>query len=189
MKTTKFVLVLAFLVVMAAGAVVGIAVDRHFRDHTPSVGVEQRPHLTGPRFPEVSKEQDAQIKAIWNKVNTTRQERFDTRRAIETKRQQDTQALLSSAPELKQKFDEIQTSSRAEAQKVEDDFQRAVHKAEEDTLAVLNPDQQKQYKQFIEQRGPRRGGGPGGGGRGRGTRSRPSTNPTTLPSTSAAGAQ
>ena len=181
MKMTKVALVLAFLVVMAAGAVVGMAVDRSIPQQT-QVTKPIHPRPPGPHFPQVSKEQSEEIRKIWSGVDALRQERFNTRHTIEAKRLEDIQNLLATAPELKAKYDQIQSNYRADVQKVEDDFQKAVHKAEQDTLALMTPEQQKEYTDFMKQRGPRRGG-PGRGGPGRGMRDRrPTTNPaTTLP--------
>ena len=198
MKMTKLVLVLAFLVVMAAGAVVGMAVDRSMlRAGAPTVPPPPtRPAF--PQFPKINPEQKAKIDEIWAAVDALRYQRFTARHDLDVKRAQEIQALLS--PEQKEKYEAIQTNYRLDVQKLEQNLQDAVKKAEEQTRAVLNDEQRKQYDIWRDamakrhgpgRNGPGRSGGPGRGGPGRGMRDRgrPTTNPTTLPSNSAASAQ
>jgi hypothetical protein len=198
MKMTKFVLVLAFLVVMAAGAVVGMAVDRSIlRAEAPPV--HQPPTRPAfPQFPKISPEQKAKIDEIWAAVDALRFPRFTARHELDVKRAQEIQAILS--PEQNEKYEAIQTNYRLDVQKLEQNLQDAVKKAEEQTRAVLNDEQRAQYDKWRTamanrhgpgRSGPGRTGGPGGGGRGRGMRDRgrPTSNPTTLPSNTAAIAQ
>ena len=197
MKMTKLALVLAFLVVMAAGAVVGMAVDRSMLRAAPTVQPPPtRPAF--PQFPKISPEQKTKIDEIWAAVDALRYQRFTARHDLDVKRAQDIQALLS--PEQKEKYEAIQTNYRLDVQKLEQNLQDAVKKAEDQTRAVLNDEQRAQYDRWRDamakrhvpgRNGPGRMGGPGPGGRGRGMRDhgRPPTNPTTLPSNSAASAQ
>jgi hypothetical protein len=196
MKMTKLALVLAFLVVMAAGAVVGMAVDRSIRAEAPQVQPPPtRPAF--PQFPKISPEQKTKIDEIWAAVDKLRYERFSARHELDVKRAQDIQALLS--PEQKERYEAIQAKYRLDVQKLEQNLQDAVKKAEDETRAVLNDEQRKQYdiwrdamaKRHVPGRnGPGRSGGPGRGpGRGMRDRGRPTTIPTTLPSNSAASAQ
>lgn len=196
MRMTKFALVLAFLVVMAAGAVVGMAVDRSMlRAQAPQVE-PPRTRPAFPQFPKISPEQKAKIDEIWAAVDALRYQRFSARHELDVKRAQEIQALLT--PDQKEKYEGIQTSYRQDVQKLEQNLQDAVKKAEEQTRAVLNDEQRAQYDKWRaamsnrhgpNRNGPGRNGGPGGGGRGRGMRGRPTTSPTTIPSNSAASAQ
>jgi len=202
MKMTKFALVLAFLVVMAAGAVVGMAVDRSMlRDKAPQVEPQSPSTRSAfPQFPKVSKEQKEAIDKIWAEVDILRYQRFQARHDLDTKRAQDIQALLS--PEQKEKYEAIQTTFRSDVQKLEQSLQDAVKKAEEQTRSLLNDEQRAQYDKWraaMSNRrggpggrgGPGRSGGPGGRGGPRNMRERPrpTTNSTTLPSNTAASAQ
>ncbi len=196
MKMTKLALVLAFLVVMAAGAVVGMAVDRSIlRAEAPRVEPPTT-RASFPQFPKVSKEQKDSIDQIWAAVDALRYQRFQARHDLDVKRAQDIQAMLS--PEQKDRYEAIQTGYRTDVQKLEQGLQDAVKKAEEQTRAVLNDQQRAQYDVWrdamAKRRGPRggpgRNGGPGRSGpRNMHEHSRPTTNPTTLPSNSAASAQ
>jgi hypothetical protein len=196
MKMTKLALVLAFLVVMAAGAVVGMAVDRQLRAEAEPPRVEP-PHTrpSGPAFPKISPEQKSRIDEIWSAVEALRIQRFQLRHELDTKRSQDILALLS--PEQKVQYEAIQTQYRLDVQKLEQNLQDAVHKAEEQTRAVLTDEQRIQYDKWRLHMADRRGGpgrngpgrgGPGRGGPPRGMRSHPTTSPATMPS-NAAGAQ
>src|SRR4051812_11723439 len=105
MKMTKFVLVLAFLVVMAAGAVVGMAVDRSLRVKVPPT---EKPHSrpSFPPFPKVSPEQKAEIDKIWEAVENLRNQRFTSRRQLDLARAQKIQAILT--PDQRIQYDAIQ---------------------------------------------------------------------------------
>jgi Spy/CpxP family protein refolding chaperone len=189
MKMTKLLLVLAFLVVMAAGGVVGMAVDRQLPKPVPAAEPAHS-RQPGPMYPKVSPEQKAKIDEIWAPVVKLREPRYQQRHALETKRSQDIQALLT--PDQKEKYDAIQTAYRADVQRLEDALQDAVRTAETQTRAILNDEQRKQYDDWARRRGGGPGrGGPGRGGPGRGgpprggrDRSRPTTMPTTLPANS-----
>jgi hypothetical protein len=192
MKMTKFVMVVAFLIVLAAGAVVGMALDQHFRLNA-SVAPATPPHTrpSEPRFPKVSPEQHTKIEAIWKKVQDARDQRFVDRGALESKRWQDIQAIFT--PAQKEQYDTIESNYRQDVKKVEQGLQDILHGAEDQTRALLTKDQQDQYDKFREwQRhngrgGPGRGGpgrgGPGRGGPSRGNRDRmrPTSGPTSAP--------
>jgi hypothetical protein len=188
MKMTKLVLVVAFLVVLAAGAVVGMAVDRQLWPTAAPVPVSPslatRP--SSPRFPRLTPQQQAQMDEIWRPVVRLRESRFQERHDLNLKLTQDIQALLS--PEQNKAYDAIQARYRADVQKLEGTLQDAIHQAEQQTRPILTKEQLDQYDKFREwqrrngRNGPGRGGpGRGGPGRGGRDRMRPTTGPTTAP--------
>ena len=200
MKMTKFALVLAFLVVMAAGAVVGMAVDRSLREKAPQQVEKPHTRQAFPPYPKVTPEQKAEIDKIWEAVETLRNQRFMSRRQLDITRAQEIQAILT--PDQKVQYEDIQKKYGNDVQALELNLQDAVKKAEEQTRALLNDEQRAQYDQWRAamanrrggpggRGGPGRSGGPGGRGGQRNMRERPrpTTNPTTLPSNTAASAQ
>lgn len=177
MNKVKFLLVLAFLVVLAAGAVVGMAVDRKFRA-APGQGGAPHPHNPWAQFNNsLTSEQRDKMKTIWSEVEKLRESRFQMRRQLSQKRDQQIVELLT--PDQRSKYDAIQTEYRAEVDQVEKNLLDEVHKAEEQTRAMLTPEQQKMYDDIRSRSGPpgRRGGPFQRGGRGR-----PMSAPTTRPS-------
>lgn len=185
MNKMKFLLVLAFLVVLAAGAVVGMAVDRQLQKTAPTAPPPKQGHRPqGPSFPKLTDEQRTKMKEIWAPVDALRMERFRARSELDKKRTQDIQNILT--PTQRDQYDAIQVRYREDVQKLESELQDAVKKAEEQTEAMMTPEQAKEYREWRQHAGPGRrgGGGPGRGGPGRGgrERSRPTTAPTTAPS-------
>lgn len=173
MNKIKFLLVVAFLVVLAAGAVVGMAIDRRLRTQTT---VNPQRHHQGPwERINLSPEQREKMRIIWSDVDQLRKSRFEDRHQINQKRDQGIQDLLT--PDQRTKYDAIQADYRAQVDAVEKKLQDAVHNAEDLTHAMLSPDQQKIYDDIRSRVGPpgMRRGGPRGG------RGRPFSSPTTRP--------
>jgi hypothetical protein len=179
MNKVKFLLVLAFLVVLAAGAVVGMAVDRRLRTQ---VSVEQQntphPHPMGAwrQFDQsLSADQRDKMKSIWTEVDKQRRDRFTDRRQLVQKRDQAVLDLLTS--EQRARYDTIQEQYRADVDQIEKNLSDSVHHAEDQTRAMLLPEQQKLYEDARAHGGP-----PGRRGGPRGNRPRPMSGPTTAPS-------
>jgi Spy/CpxP family protein refolding chaperone len=179
MNKVKFLLVLAFLVVLAAGAVVGMAVDRQWRTQGPTAQpMGPHPHPPGPwgQFDRsLTSEQRDKMKAIWSVVDKERKERFTDHHQLAQKRDQAVLDLLT--PEQRSKFDAIQAQYREDVDQVEKKLTDSVHHAEDQTRAMLSPDQLNLYENARAHGGP-----PGRRGGPRGTRFRPMSGPTTAPS-------
>ena len=159
MNKVKFLLVLAFLVVLAAGAVVGMAVDRRLRAESPMPPGPPHPRNPWAQFnSSLTAEQREQMKTIWSEVNKQRDLRFQTRHQLSQKRDQ--QILEMLTPEERSKYEAIQNEYRAEVDQTERNLVDTVHKAEEQTRAMLSPEQQKIYDDLRARGGPpgRRGG-------------------------------
>jgi len=160
MKMTKFLLVLAFLIVMAAGAVVGMAVDRQLRQAAPVVE-PPRQRAQGPKFPKLDPEQTVKFKAIWDKVDGVVRSGRDSFRELERQRHDEVRALLN--PDQIQKVSEIDTRVKNDEQKLNGELVAATQVAEQETLAMMSPEQQKEYKDYRAwqqahgRRGPGRG--------------------------------
>jgi len=112
MNKVKFLLVLAFLVVMAAGAVVGMAVDRRLRVQTPIADPLHHRESPFARL-KLTSEQQQKILPLWAEVDKLRRSRFEDHRRLNQKREQEIQALLT--PEQRTSYDAIQKEFRSEA--------------------------------------------------------------------------
>jgi len=157
MSNVKLFLVLAFVMVCAAGAGVGMIVDQRLRLVTPPPE-----HPRGPMEQlKLTPDQRDKMRVIWSEVGKLREERFRDRRVLSQTR--DTQILALLTPDQKAVYDKIQDSYRASVKDAEDSLQKAVHDAEDQTRAILTPEQQAHYEEIRKNFGVpgdrRRGGG------------------------------
>ena len=174
MSKIKLFLVLAFVLVCAAGAGVGMIVDQRLR---PVPQPEK--HHGGPMDElKLTPDQQEKMRTIWSEVGKLRDQRFADRRKLSEKRENDILALLT--PAQRSDYDKIQETYRADVKASEDALQSAVHKAEDETRAMLTPEQLPIYEKIRNRIGPP---GDRGRGRGRGRGNRSSTQPATAPAT------
>lgn len=179
MSKAKVLLVLAFIVVCAAGVVVGTAVDRHARPPAP-------PERLG--FPELnlSPEQKAKMKEIWNPVMELRGQMFHQRHQLEQQRLEKIQAMLT--PEQKTEYLQIQSDFEKQNKQSEDQIREASTKADVQMRAILTEAQIKKLEE-MRQKMPHGMGPPGMGPPGMGPphghheHHHSSTRPTTEPAT------
>lgn len=167
MNKVKLLLVIAFLMVLAAGLFVGMALDRHL--HPPTVAQSprslERLHLTH--------EQQEKMKAIWSEVGRLRDQRFQARHQLFQERDRQISDLLTA--EQKQRYREIQDRYRTQVETLENNLQQAVHDAERQTREMLTPEQRPIWDDIRSHQGP-----PPRSGSSR-RRSRGATAPTTQP--------
>jgi hypothetical protein len=178
MSKIKLFLVLTFILVCAAGVGVGMIVDQRLRPVTTRV--DHHPH--GPLDElKLTPEQSQKWGDIWSEVKKLRDQRFKDRHDLSQKRDAEIVALLT--PSQKSDYDKIQESYRASVKESEDSLQKAVQVAEDETRAMLTPEQLPIYEKIRNHMGP-----PGRDGRGRGgrNRNRSTTQPATQPANTAA---
>ncbi|HEY8751833.1 MAG TPA: hypothetical protein VIM11_27880 [Tepidisphaeraceae bacterium] len=191
MKMTKLLLVVAFLVVMAAGAVVGMALDQKFRIAAQVEVHPQSPTTRrgGPMFPKLSQDQLKLMNEFWAPVAKLRDPRRETFQRLDKERDQAIQDLLTPPLQdhLKEQYNAIQARHRQAIDDLETLTREAVTKATEQSRAIMTEEQKKQYDEYLRRFGPRGAAGPGRGGPGRGgpqrggPRMRPTSGPTTAP--------
>lgn len=150
MNKAKLLLVLAFIVVCAAGAVVGTAVDRRVRP-TPVVAP----------FDWLSPEQATAMKGIWAPVGELRRKVYGERRQLEHDRRDEFEKLLT--PEQVGLYKKIQQDYEARFKALDDQLHQAEHDADLKARALLTPDQVKRYDEIRAKMGPPRMGPPGFG--------------------------
>jgi hypothetical protein len=194
MTKAKVLLVLAFIVVSAAGVVVGTAVDWHVRPVlVPQHGPFDRLHL--------SPEQETQVRAAWEQVAQQRGQMFHKRREAEDHRWDAVQKLFT--PEQKQQYDQIQADYHRQSKEQEEQLSTSVAQATEKMKTILSPEQFNAWDQMRkdhgfgrDKRGPSMGNpgmgppslgvpgmGPPGMGLSHGHHHHPSTRPSTDPTT------
>ncbi|HEY2587634.1 MAG TPA: hypothetical protein VGI81_17945 [Tepidisphaeraceae bacterium] len=179
MTKAKPLLVLAFVVVCAAGAVVGTAVDRQL--HPPAV--VPPPH--DPLLIGLIPEQQKQMKAIWSAFNDTRHKLFTQRRQYGEERRAAFEALLT--PEQLVQYKKIQADYDAKLKDLDDQAHVAAETAYNKSDEILTPEQRDKFHKMRDMRdrhGPGMGPPPGMGmprPRHGGDRHRPTTEPTTQP--------
>lgn len=151
MIRAKYVLVLAFLTVCAAGAGVGMVVDRHVYAPPP-----REPRRGLGAILNLNPEQQEKMKSIWSHVEQVRNQTFHQRHDIEQQRENDVVSLLTK--EQKDKYDQIQQRHREQVDALKTEMGQAVREAEQETRAMLTPEQQKKYDDFRAKMGPFHGG-------------------------------
>jgi Spy/CpxP family protein refolding chaperone len=176
MTKAKLLLVLAFVVVCAAGAVVGTAVDRQL--HPPVV--VPRPH--DPLGIGLSPEQQKQMKEIWGAFNEARHKLFTERRQYADERRAAFEAMLT--PEQQAQYKKIQAEYDAKVKELDDQTRQLADQAYAASDKILTPEQRE--KMHKMRHGPGMGPPPGMGmPRPRrdhtGDHHRPTTEPTTQP--------
>jgi hypothetical protein len=172
MNKAKVLLILAFIVVCAAGAVVGTAVDRRVR-----------PAPVVAPFDWLTQDQAREMKAIWGPVGELRRKTFGERRQLEHDRRDDFEKLLT--PDQLALYKKIQQDYEAKFKALDDQLHQAEHDADLKARALLTPEQLKKYDEVRTRMGPPRMGPPGFGPphmhRADHDHSHPMTNPSSAP--------
>ena len=195
MKKNRFIFVLAFLLAMSAGAVLGAL----WVKLPASIGAPQPPteqHTSRDRewLPSqlnLRPEQKTQMDAIWNDMHKQMWKSFGDRRALEKERDETQRALLTD--EQRAAWDKIRTDYKARIDAINPDRAALVQAAEQNTRNILDPDQQKRWDELMKQTHERHHGPPGSpggpgpsgfhGGRGMRSSTQPfSSSATTQPS-------
>lgn len=170
MTKAKLLLVLAFVIVCAAGGVVGTAVDRQLH---PPVAVPT-PH--DPLHLNLTADQQAQMKKIWGTFDETRHKLFVQRREYADDRRAAFEALLT--PEQSAQYQKIQSEYDAKVKELDEQARHAGDLAVAESDKVLTPEQRQRFHQMRD-----RMHGPPGMGMPRPRRGGDHHHPTTAPAT------
>jgi len=140
MLKSKLITILAFVVIFAAGASVGMV--RHTQ-------INPKKHH-GP-FDELnlSEAQDTQIRKIWDDVRKGRPSPAQWEQ-IDHERDARIAALLT--PEQKSQYDQIQRDHDLQREALHKQMESLIHEAEGKTRAVLTPEQQTKFDELRKQR-------------------------------------
>lgn len=164
MSKVKVLLVFAFVLVFAAGAVVGVV--RDWRPHAPQQG-----HHPLDEILNLSPSQRDQMKAIWSHVEELHRSMGPKFKDLRQHRDEELLRLLT--PEQKLQYEQIRQDYEREARELDGEMDQAVRDAEEKTRQILTPQQQAKFDQIRKEHGPR--------GRGMMHRGHPTTAPSTTP--------
>ena len=183
MIKAKLLLLLAFVLVFAAGAVVGRVRELHPQPGSPTQPPPKHPHH-GPGLVtllNLSPAQGEQMKQIWDAFGKER-EQF-ARQFPENDQERDAaiQSLMTS--EQWARYLEIQKQHEQRVREIREQIQQAFQKADAATRGILSPDQVAILDKMQREHGgrmamPGRMPIPGGG-----RRHRPDSRPLEFPST------
>jgi hypothetical protein len=152
MNKARVLLVLAFVVVCAAGAVVGTAVDRRVRP----VAVEDPLHIG------LTADQAPKVKSYWDEVGKLRHQIYGTRHELEHQRHDEFEKILT--PEQLAVYKKLQQEYDAKFKALDDQLRQAAHDADQRTRALLTPPQLANYDAIRARMGPPGMGPPPGFG-------------------------
>jgi Spy/CpxP family protein refolding chaperone len=155
MNKAKLLLVLAFVVVCAAGAVVGTAIDRQLH---PPMAVSP-PH--DPLGIGLTPGQSKQMKAIWSTFNETRHKLFTERRQYGDDRRAAFESLLT--PEQQAQYKKIQADYDAKLKELDEQGHQAAEQAYIESDKILTPEQRDKLHKLRDRHGPGMGPPPGMG--------------------------
>lgn len=166
MSKAKIIIGVAFVVTFLAGIAAGIAFKPMPPPPSPGSWLERELNL--------SKEQSAQMKAIWTDVmrDSGRQQSMDKRREYQKERDEAVRALV--AEDKKTAYDAILQEYTRKTTEMSKEREKAFQEAVERTKKILNDEQRKKYEELMKNRfdrdrhrpgGPGGRGGPGGPGR------------------------
>lgn len=161
MSKTKIILAVTFLLVFAAGAVVG----------TVRPLVVPGGHHGGPGEPRswfarelgLTPEQQDQMHRIWAEQAPGTRERDHGDRRREFQRQRDDAIKAMLTDEQRGKYDAIQKEYADHLTDLAKERQAAFQQAVERTKAILTPQQVEKYDALLKKRNEGGPGGPGGG--------------------------
>jgi hypothetical protein len=164
MKRSRFSFILAFLLAMSAGVVLGALWEK-----LPAAPGNPQPNPE-PRGPDwlssqlhLRPDQKSQVDAIWAEMHKQMGESFGHRRALEKERDDACKSLLSD--DQRSAWDKIRADYRSRIDATNPDREKLLRDAQAKTRALLDEDQQKRWDEMIKQTHERhRGPGPGGTG-------------------------
>jgi Spy/CpxP family protein refolding chaperone len=148
MTKAKLILIIAFVVTLAAGVVVGFTIRS--LPHRPPM-----PFAGGPpphnHFPDLklSAEQKAKMDEIWSAVmRDSREIQSKQRQAFQKQREEAVRAILTE--EQKVKYDEVLKDYASKMAELGKAREKAFQEAVEKTKLILNAEQRKKYEEWLK---------------------------------------
>jgi hypothetical protein len=168
---TKLMVVIGFLIAFAAGLTVGLEVRRTSVANVvePPTPVQlptsvpttsTRPTTRQSRPPswivsqlKLDEDQQEKMNKIWSNVARDGREESERRRD-QLRRERDEAILALVGPANKEKYEAVYKKYHEDQKQVERDVRARFEKAVEETIAILNPEQQKKYKDMLSRHRP-----------------------------------
>jgi Spy/CpxP family protein refolding chaperone len=181
---TKLVVIIGFCVAFAAGLTVGLSrranVEQPLMPAAPTTRSHRGSSFLATEL-NLSKEQQEQLKQIWEAARGGRGEHDNRRQELRDKRDADIEALLPA--EQKAKYEQAMADYRAGLDAMDREVRDRFRKSVEETKKVLTPEQRAKYEEILSRHSPGGSGRDWGRDRDRSTTTRRSdaaTRPTAL---------
>lgn len=143
MSRTRWLVVLGFMVALAAGAVLGVAQDR--ARHRAGEGSWLAAQLN------LSEEQQEQIRQVWAEaMPRAGREHREAREALQ--RERDTRVREMLTEEQRAEFDAILAEHEEKLKGLSEERSRAVEAAQERTRQLLTEPQRAKYEELLRDR-------------------------------------
>ena len=149
MTKAKLILIIAFVVTLAAGVVVGFTIrSLSHRPPMPFVGGGPLPHNHLPDL-KLSAEQKAKMDEIWNAVmRDSGKLHSEQRQAFQKQREEAVRAILTE--EQKVKYDKILKDYASKMAELGKAREKAFQETVEKTKLILNAEQRKKYEEWLK---------------------------------------
>jgi Spy/CpxP family protein refolding chaperone len=143
MTKMKLILILAFVLTLAAGAALGVVIDRSMR------GRDRGSHLA--RKLDLTPQQQKRMREIWSEtLRASRENLHGRRKDLRDQREQAVRQLLNE--QQRERYREIQNKYEQGRETLRERRRELFKEAREKTRKILNPDQRKKYDRFFEDR-------------------------------------
>lgn len=150
MTKAKLILILAFVLTLAAGATLGVVIDRSMRGHDRGSHLAKRLNLTP--------EQQKRMREIWSEtLRASRESLHGRREELRQQREEAVRQLLTE--QQRERYREIRSEYERGREALRERRRELFEEAREKTREILTPDQRKKYEKFFEDR-RRHGRGP-----------------------------
>jgi Spy/CpxP family protein refolding chaperone len=149
MTKAKLILIIAFVVTLAAGVALGYTV-RSLTHRTPRAVVigATSPHSHFPDL-QLTAKQKAKLDEIWSAVrHNSREIQSEQRKAYQKQRDEAVRAILTE--EQKVKYDEMLKEYASKMAELGKAREKAFQEDVEKTKRILNAEQRKQYEEWLK---------------------------------------
>ena len=146
MSRLKLLLVITFVLVFIAGAVVGTT----RRPAAPAPLATEGPERQMAIDLGLTPQQQEQMKNVWSGIRDLHRQADARRDQFEQERERSVRALLT--PDQAARYDEIQNQYRTEMQGLEKDREKIFAQADEKTKQILTPEQWAKFEKVRKER-------------------------------------
>ena len=146
---SKILVLAAFVLTLAAGAVVGILTSRLTKAGVGASGVQQSRSPLAAAL-DLTPEQSAQMQKIWEQVRDTASDCVRKAQALQMERERSFEALLND--QQKAQYDQIKTGYNACIEALDAQRTASFQSALQQTQRVLTESQRLKYEKILHDR-------------------------------------